>query len=103
MKPISYNKKGNDVYFHYSFRDLKHFLKIGFDSGDCGMLLISFVNGFMKFKGFGTLEHPRKEIITFTLKHNSRYDGEFSIEKIMNPVSKLHGGKYSYIMIDFSK
>jgi hypothetical protein len=89
-KPTRYTKNKGHIIFHYSFQDLREFIEKGKQYGDVGWLVISYNNGIITYKGFGTIENPCKSMITITMLHDSKYDGEFSIENIMNPDKKFY-------------
>ena len=77
MRPYKYTKQGNKTIFHYHYRDLRNFLEHGFKHGDNGFIIVSEENGFIKHKGFGTIENPRKTILTMVIQHCEPFDGEY--------------------------
>lgn len=85
MKPYKYTDDNNgNITFHYSYKDLKRFLMLGFENGNVGTIIISKNGKFIKYKGFGTIEKPRKIIYTITLVHHEIFDGKFDPKSIIN-------------------
>lgn len=101
MKPIKYTGTKDNVTFHYKYSDLKKFLTFGKKEGNVGWVLISFKEGLLTYRGFGTIEHPCKDLITISLMHNPVFDGEFSIDKIMNPRPFFIEGELVFDVFDF--
>lgn len=99
MKPISFIKKDNKTIFRYKFSDLREFVKLGYESGNVGMIRISMSDeNLVKYKGFGTIEHPVKFIQTITLKHNEIFDGPI----LRNVEPKKELSEYQYVLLDLS-
>lgn len=101
MKPIQYTETPSGYKFHYSFTQLREFLVRGHAYGDTGMLLIEKTDDWMNYRGFGTIEHPFKQLTRLTLKYNAALDGgEFSIEAVMNPKPYLIPDSYRMVMVE---
>jgi len=75
MKPISYTKKGEVTTFHYKPSELINFVREGHKTGNVGMIVIRRDGGMITYKGFGTLENPRRHIMTISLMHHPSFDG----------------------------
>lgn len=105
MKPIAYTLVQGGVIFHYKFKELREFLKRGREHGDVGWLLLEKINGFVIYRGFGTIENPIKELFTISMQYNAALDEEFSIEKIMHPDEPWWANKdnLSLVILDFSE
>jgi|TARA_R110000782_G_scaffold18605_1_gene51021 hypothetical protein len=62
---------------HYSFSYIRRFLTLGYETGAVGMLLIKSDEETETYKGFGTIENPRKTIITFKLKKFKQFSSTY--------------------------
>lgn len=104
MRPYKYTKTKNSIILHYKFSDLRKFIERGKLYGDNGWIIISKIGNLIKYKGFGTIEHPLKEIMTISIEHCEAYDGEFDEDKIINPpVIRCDHSRYKFICLDFNK
>ena len=100
MKPISYSGTDvdTDIHFHYSFSQLKEFIKHGKENGAVGMIIMSKVDNIIKYKGFGTIENPRTTIMTWYYNHYSAWNGKWDHNKIMNPKPAFDFESYGVII-----
>lgn len=105
MKPQSYIKKDNKIIFKYPEKDLKEFHKIGKSEGGAGHYLHSIEDDkYFNYKSYGTIEAPVREEMTITMITNPMYDGEFDLEKFMNPPErKLNHEDFKFDILDFGK
>ena len=103
MRPYKYTKEGTIYIFHYRISDLRKFIKRGQEHGDAGMIIRGYdtKSKIKEFRGYGTIENPRKDQIRFYITHIIKFDGEFDADKIITPAEKSPIN-YSFFMIDFS-
>ena len=96
MTPINYTQEGENVTFHYSFKQLREFILRGKEHGDTGWILV---------KKEGNLKFYRGHSIRVVIPHCPIFSGgEFSIEAIMNPPKpKPFTFSHSIITLDMSK
>lgn len=100
MRPTGYKEKKGNTIFIYRFRDMREFITQGKETGDVGMIVISRdPSGMVKYKGFGTIEHPMKEIMTITLKHNELFDGKWNPSKMIGPVKPNDLQSYKFALV----
>lgn len=105
MKPIGLRQKAGVTTFIYRFSDLREFINQGFKTGDVGTIIISRDRkGMIKHKGFGTIEHPVKTIMTITIKHNPFFDGKWDPARMIAPVTRndREMQSYRYEIINFN-
>jgi len=76
MKPLKYTQEGENITYHYSFKDLRRFLTHGFKEGNNGMILIGEDKRFYYYKGFGTIENPWKYVLSLSVQYDPFYDVE---------------------------
>jgi len=90
------NKEGT-IYFYYKFSALREFYKRGIEFGDVGMLIVKrTTDNMITYKGFGTIEHPFKEMMSMTMKFNEFFD----ISPNRNRITTMKD--YHYELIDLS-
>lgn len=102
MKPTKYTEEGKAIVFHYSYVDLKQFIKHGHEHGDNGWILTKKEGDLMTLRGFGTIENPLITLQTICYVRYTPFDGEFNLEAFMNPPppEPLKG---EMIILDLSK
>jgi hypothetical protein len=76
MIPVKYIQEGEKITYHYSFKDLRDFLALGFKEGNNGMILIGEDKHYSHYKGFGTIENPWKYVLSLSMEYDPFYDGE---------------------------
>jgi hypothetical protein len=75
MEKIMTLKTNGDYIFNYKVRDLRNFIKIGRATGDVGMIVVKRTkSGMVTYKGFGTIEHPSKDIMSIRLQFDEKFD-----------------------------
>ena len=87
MKPTHYTGEANNYTFHYSFTDLRKFIEHGKEHGNNWIIIIKHIENISHYRGFGTIENPHKELMTFLQPDIKELGDEFVIEAIMNPTS----------------
>ncbi|KKL63996.1 hypothetical protein LCGC14_2169540 [marine sediment metagenome] len=104
MTPIKYTVKNGVTTFHYKFSELRNFVRLGLLHGDVGMILVCREGGLITYKGFGTIENPRRTIHTFSIMHLPVLDGEMPTdEEILIPPKPLFTEKNtSFMILDLS-
>jgi hypothetical protein len=104
MRPIGYKtKKGNTILI-YRFRDLRRFIMQGRETGDVGFIIISRDRkGMIKYKGYGTIEHPSRSIQAVYIQHNPLFDGKWDVNRMIHPMVRNSVSSYRYELIDLSK
>jgi hypothetical protein len=103
MRPIGIKEKQGKTIFIYRFRDLRGFIMQGRDTGDVGMIIISRDdNGMIKYRGFGTIEHPNKEIMTIVIKQCELFDGRWNPSKIIIPSLKVAKQSHRTYLLNLS-
>jgi hypothetical protein len=75
MRTYKFTEKDGNIRFHYKFTELREFLTHGFKYGNNGIILTGRINGIDTYKGFGTIENPRKTVYTISVVHNELFDG----------------------------
>jgi hypothetical protein len=104
IRPVGYKTKRGHTILIYRFRDLRQFVIAGRETGDVGFIIISKdPSGMVKHKGFGTIEHPSKEIRTIIMKHSPMFDGNWDPNRMIHPVHSNPLTTYRYELIDLSK
>lgn len=103
MIPKSYTEKDNEVHFHYSFSDLRKFIEHGREFGNNGFIIINKIDQMIRYRGYGTIENPSKSLFGLTVAHFPLFDGEFSIEAIMNPKPIFTKENTRFVILDLSK
>jgi len=73
MTPHRFSTKDGVVTFHYKFSELREFLKMGFEHGDCGMILVKRKGNILVHRGFGVIENPSKSVMTFSFVQNPMF------------------------------
>lgn len=79
MTPNHFTQNGTRITYHYSFADLRRWIKYAYE-GCAGALLVGREGHRMVYKCSGTFEHPRpielvRELITLQMMHNDIFDG----------------------------
>lgn len=87
--------------FNYTFSELRRFIELGKKEGNVGMIPLSISNNIIKYKGFGTIEHPNTTIHTMSLIYDERFD-EFNNRNIKHP-DKDNMNTYEYVILKFDK
>lgn len=85
--------KNSEIY-HYKFSELKEFITRGKKDGNVGFILISKINGFNKYKGFGTIENPLYFIQTITMLNHPLFDD--------NHTSKQSISDYKFVILNLN-
>ena len=85
-----------NTYYRYEYSFLKDFITKGKRDGNVGMIPISEIGQFIKYKGFGTIENPFKSINTLSLTKLPLFDDPY-MDRTEPMVS------YKYELIDLSK
>lgn len=62
MIPIKWSVKNNTTIFHYTFSDMRKFIKEGKETGNNGIILIKRKGNLFIFKGFGDKHYPNKKL-----------------------------------------
>lgn len=105
MKPYKYTIKNGKTTFHYKWKELLEFYRLGYKHGDVGGILAYREGVFFTYKMFGTIENPAKHITTWTVAHSPLFEGPMPTdEQIVNPVAKEDTDtriRYSMMVIDF--
>lgn len=107
--PDHYEIRNKVTHFWYKPEHWKEFHRIGKRNGNNGTLLIRREGKMLTYRGYGTIEHPRKEWIDITLHHNKIFDGELqSDDQMLIPrksffESEFEKGNIRFVMLDFSK
>ena len=70
MKVAKICLKDGEIRYSYKYTDIKNFLEHGFKNGNNGLVLLSIKDGFLKYRGFGTIENPSKRIFTVRVQHD---------------------------------
>ncbi len=65
---------GSRIIYVYPFSEMRSFVERGRIHGDVGMIVTEENNGFITYKGFGTIEHPCRHISTLVIKFDPKYD-----------------------------
>ena len=81
MRPVKFTVKNGITYFHYQFSELRKFVKRGLEYGDVGPILVKRAGNMLTYKGFGTIEHPNKEMQTLSIKHFEPFDGKMPTDE----------------------
>lgn len=77
MRPIAFSRKNeNRVLFHYTYKELREFVKRGREFGDCGAILVRYNGDINIFRGYGTIENPSTTLFTISMRHHRIFDGE---------------------------
>jgi len=106
MTPNRLTKKENDTtIFHYPINELRAFVKRGMEHGDTGPILIKRQSNVLTYKGYGTIENPRKSLITVSFVHSPLFSGEMipDWERLVPPKPFFNKENTRVVMIDFSK
>ncbi len=82
---------------------MKRFMSLGLKEGNTGMVLLRRKGLFITYRGFGTIENPRKTLLTMSLVHCEKFSGPMATpEEVINPKpSILQSAKI--VMLDFGK
>lgn len=104
MTPIRFSVKGGVTHFHYRSSEIINFVRDGFKYGNTGMLLVRRENNILTYKGFGTIEHPRKDISSISIVHNPYFSGDMPTdeERLIPPKSFFNSENTKFMMLDFS-
>ncbi len=106
MNPISFTVQDGYTQFKYDTKELKAFLLRGREHGDCGWIIVKREGRVLHYLGFGTIEHPSKNIHRISMLHFEPFDGEMPTdEERCLSVKKSEGitSSYSFMMLDMSK
>lgn len=87
-------KRGDITKYYYDLSELKEWLKRGREDGDVGMIITKFDGKFMTYRGFGTIEHPVKDLCTITQVYLPEFDD-------IKPEPSSHS--YKFQILDLSK
>jgi hypothetical protein len=100
MIPARYisNDEKTEVYFKYTFTQLREFIELGRRDGNVGMAIVSYVDNMITWKGFGTIENPRKTISTTIFKHLESFDGVFDADEYVSSKSFLSDKKLDWML-----
>lgn len=103
MRPISFTVENGITLFHHDEKKYKRFLRLGKRDGNVGLILKSRKGNILTCEGFGTIEHPCREMITFSivmLPHEECPDEErlASFQRQGPPLES-----FSFGILDFSK
>ena len=82
-----------EIIKHYSFSELKDFITRGRRDGNVGWLLMSTIDGISKYRGYGTIENPSRELMTISFKYHPLFDDNY--RQLID--------KYTYKLIDLNK
>ena len=85
----------------YKYSDLKEFLIQGYKSGNNGWILVSIVGKLLKYRGFGTIEAPCKELRTITVEHCKEFDGDLILYQSCTKNSVIESS-HSLVIFDLS-
>lgn len=105
MHPKSYTTTPTGYKFHYDEQEYREWEDRGKEHGDVGPLLMEKDGNSMIFHLFGTIEHPFTEMYRLVIQHHPLFDGEWSLEKVMNPPTPwyLEPGALKLQIIDFGQ
>ena len=92
MKPISYTQKGDNYYFHYSFKDLRVFVRNGLEY-DSFRILTKLENNIYFYKGYGLSCDGNRKKQVLAVVACELFDGKFDIKNIMNPINIMESWK----------
>lgn len=107
QNPTNYTRHGDVVKFHYPFTQLRNFVTAGNETGDVGNILtqIEYVKDKspqLTFRGYGTLEHPRRQLISIRMSHWPVFDGQMpDPDDIIKPWTFPEFGKMEFMSFDF--
>lgn len=103
MTPYKFKKKRGTTSFHYKYKELKKFLKRGFEHGDNGWILVKREGNYSIFKGFGIISAPCKKIQTVSIQHNEVFDGKRKSDKemIQTPKTDTLLTDVRFVFLDF--
>jgi hypothetical protein len=68
-----FTAKDNIIKYHYSFTQLREFITEGRESGAVGMLLIKRNGRILTYKGYGTIDKPRRNITTIAMYSDNTF------------------------------
>ena len=81
MQAIGFKETSNRYFkFEYELSDLKVWLARGRNYGDSGPILLEWNNGIAKYKSFGTIEDPIKDLMLIDVEWCESFDGKFKPE-----------------------
>lgn len=75
MRPTRFTVSQGKTTFHYPFSFLREFISLGKKEGNVGIILIGRCGEMFSYKGFGTIDNPRTNMITFHMKHFALMSG----------------------------
>lgn len=108
MKPVSFTRKGSDIFYHYSFSDLRKWISRGNQDGDVGAILVRehhMKQGtYLVYKCYGTIENPFTVRKTVQMAHHPIFDGKLCTpeERINSIVQEALFKNYKMVFIDLS-
>ena len=81
MKPIRFSIRSGVTHFHYKPSEIIEFVRMGKANGNVGMILTRREGIHFVYRGFGTIEHPRKVILTFSFPHVEQSEGKMPTDE----------------------
>jgi hypothetical protein len=103
MTPVKYTIKDGVTHFHYNPSQLIDFVRRGKRDGNVGLILIKRKGKCITYKGFGTIENPRTELISITMMHHELFDGRLPSDDELISLPKTcesNSESYRFIFLD---
>lgn len=102
MTPNKFTVKNGITTFHYEISRLREFVSEGLKHGNVGMILVKRDGELITYKGFGTIENPRKIITTSYIQHCTSFSGEMPSdeERLIPPESMFKD--YKLVFLDLA-
>lgn len=93
MRPYRFEVRGGKTFFFYKYNELNAWLRMGKEHGSTGMILVRREGNMLIYRGFGTLDHPRKYIMTFLMNHCPSFSGDMPTDQSrVNPPEPIFPG-----------
>lgn len=102
MIPNRFREKDGNYKFFYPVADIRKFILQGRSEGNNGWIIVSKIDNIITYRGYGTIEHPSKELKYIHVVHNPHWDGEFNVDRIMYPETTFDLSKLRVVMLGFS-
>ena len=75
MTPTHFIKRSNTTYFRYNSAEVREFVRLGKRDGNVGVIATSRTGNHWTYKGFGTIENPRRTVHKITMCWFPSFDG----------------------------